>query len=567
MQNESQKHVKSTLEYLRKLFIMPDSPDKFVEFGHELLEMIHIFFQEKGGIHSSATLPELSHIFHQISIPESPLLIKDVLSEIKSMVIGHSVKVGSPYYIGHMTSAIPYFMILLEMIIAALNQNQVKIETAKASSFVERELVAWIHNLIFDKKDSFYQKNIHNPRVALGNVTSDGTIANMTALWVAREKAFPARDDFPGLRVAGNDKALQHYGYTRAVFMVSTRGHYSLTKAANLLGIGESNVLKIPVDGNNRIDINKLRRRIKFLQEEGNGEKTKIIAIIGIAGTTETGNIDDLETLGEISHEAGAHFHVDACWGGPALLVDEYRSLLKGIEKADSVSIDAHKLLFCPMAMGIALFRSEKDLNTVRHSSHYIIRRNSVDMGRFTIEGSRPFDCLKPWASLKIIGRKGYGLLFRHARESTDYFRSLLDNCGNFETLNIPELFILNYRFIPEQVREQIQAWRDMASSSNKKGQARTAYQKIRNINRLINGLNVKLHRELRRDDSTFVSRTTLESTPYRPQNIVVLRAVLINPLTDKKVLREITATQNRIGLQIWKEFESAYLRMRDESS
>jgi glutamate/tyrosine decarboxylase-like PLP-dependent enzyme len=334
-----------------------------------------------------------------------------------------------------------------------------------------------------------------------------------------------------------------------------------------LLGIGESNVLKIPVDGNNRIDTNKLRRRIKFLQEEGNGEKTKIIAIIGIAGTTETGNIDDLETLGEISHEAGAHFHVDACWGGPALLVDEYRSLLKGIEKADSVSIDAHKLLFCPMAMGIALFRSEKDLNTVRHSSHYIIRRNSVDMGRFTIEGSRPFDCLKPWASLKIIGRKGYGLLFRHARESTDYFRSLLDNCGNFETLNIPELFILNYRFIPEQVREQIQAWRDMASSSNKKGQARTAYQKIRNINRLINGLNVKLHRELRRDDSTFVSRTTLESTPYRPQNIVVLRAVLINPLTDKKVLREITATQNRIGLQIWKEFESAYLRMRDESS
>ena len=151
MQNESQKRVKSTLEYLRKLFIMPDSPDKFVEFGHELLEMIHVFFQEKGGIHSSATLPELSQIFQQISIPESPLLIKDVLSEIKSMVIGHSVKVGSPYYIGHMTSAIPYFMILLEMIIAALNQNQVKIETAKASSFVERELVAWIHNLIFHK--------------------------------------------------------------------------------------------------------------------------------------------------------------------------------------------------------------------------------------------------------------------------------------------------------------------------------------------------------------------------------------------------------------------------------
>ena len=105
--------VKANLAYLRKLFIMPDSPDKFIEFGHELLEMIHDFFQEKGGIHSSITLPELSRIFDQTAVPDEPVLIKDVLTEIRNKVIDHSVKVGSPYYIGHMTSAIPYFMILL----------------------------------------------------------------------------------------------------------------------------------------------------------------------------------------------------------------------------------------------------------------------------------------------------------------------------------------------------------------------------------------------------------------------------------------------------------------------
>jgi len=553
------------LEYLRKLFIMPDSPDKFVEFGHELLELIHVFFQEKGGIHSSATLLELSEIFNQTSIPENPLLIKDVLSEIKSKIIKHSVKVESPYYIGHMTSAIPYFMILIEMIIAALNQNQVKIETAKASSFVERELVAWLHNLIFERKSSFYEKNIHNPRIALGNVTSGGTISNITALMVAREKAFPQDGDFPGLRMAGSDKALRHYGYKRGVIIVSTRGHYSINKAANLLGIGESNVINIPVDGNNHIDIKKLRRKIKSLQENSIDGKTKIIAIVGIAGTTETGNIDDLTALGEIAVETGSHFHVDACWGGPALLVDEYRPMFKGIEMADSVSIDTHKLLFCPIGMGMVIFKSEKDLNLIKHSSHYIIRRDSVDTGRFTLEGSRPFACLKPWAALKIIGRKGYGLLFQHARESTNYLRSILDHCGNFEVLNIPELFILTYRFIPEAAREQISIWEGISSYSNR-GKAREAKKKIRNINRLINGLNVKLHRELRRDDTTFVSRTTLESTRYRPQNIVVLRAILINPLTDKKVLDDIVETQNRIGLRIWREFESAYKRIRDES-
>ena len=565
--NKSPKKIKSNIEYLKKLFIMPDSPDKFVEFGHELLELIHDFFQEKGGIHSSATLPELSEIFNQTFIPEGPLLIKDVLLEIKSKVIDHSVKVGNPFYIGHMTSAIPYFMILLEMIIAALNQNQVKIETAKASSFVERELVSWLHSLIFNRKESFYQRNIHNHRVALGNVTSDGTLSNMTALMVAREKAFPPDEDFPGLRIVGSDKALRHYGYSRGVVLVSTRGHYSITKAANLLGIGESNVINIPVDSSNHIDIRRLKRRIKYFQEGRDNERTKIIAIIGIAGTTETGNVDDLEALRDISSEVSVHFHVDACWGGPALLVDEYRPLFRGIEKADSVAIDAHKLLYCPMSMGVALFRSEKDLSLIKHESRYIIRRNSVDTGRFTIEGSRPFACLKPWASLKIIGRKGYGLLFRHARESTDYLRSIIDNCGNFETLNVPELFILNYRFIPEKVLEQIAVWRNIALSVKGKDDAKEAERKIRKINRLINGLNIKLHRELRRDDTTFVSRTTLESTRYRPQNIVVLRAVLINPLTDKKVLDEIIETQNRIGLQIWREFEPAYQKIIKNST
>ncbi|OQY43067.1 MAG: glutamate decarboxylase [Desulfobacteraceae bacterium 4572_87] len=557
--NEQPK-IKSNLEYLRKLFIMPDSPDKFVEFGDELLKMIHEFFQEKGGIHSSISLPELSKMFNQKTLPHEPHLIQDVLTEIKTKIIAHSVKVGNPYYIGHMISAVPYFMILLEMIIAALNQNQVKIETAKASSFVERELVAWLHRLVFNRTDLFYEKNIQNHRIALGNVTSDGSLANVTALLVAREKAFPADADFPGFRMAGMHRALQHYGYDRGVIMVSTRGHYSIKKAVNLLGLGEENVITIPVDEKNRINIRKLRRKIDFLAENGS-EKTKIVAIVGIAGTTETGNVDDLDALGKIAREAGAYFHVDACWGGSALLADDYRYLFKGISKADSVSIDAHKLLYCPMSMGLILFRNEKDLNTIRHSSKYIIRRNSVDMGRFTVEGSRPFAALKPWASLKIIGREGYGILMKQAKTATENLLHMIRHCGNFEALNDPDLFILTYRFLPEPLKNQIASLEETASL--KRGEERKEFeQKIRKINFLVNGLNIKLHKALRRDDTTFVSRTTLESTRYRPQNIVVLRAVLMNPLINKRVLEEIVDTQNRIGSNIWKEFEPAYLKM-----
>ena len=564
--NKQTKEVKTNLEYLRKLFIMPDSPDKFIEFGDDLLEMIHDFFQKKEGIHSAITLPELSEIFDQTAVPDSPKLIKDVLAEIKGKVVEHSVKVGNPYYIGHMTSAIPYFMILLEMIIAALNQNQVKIETAKASSFVERELVAWLHRLIFIKDNKYYQKNVQNHRVALGNVTSGGTLANLTALFVAREKAFPPDGDFPGLRMAGVERAMRYYGYSRGVFLVSKRGHYSIVKSANLLGIGEENVISIPVDRNNRMDMNKLRRKIKTLRSEGEKKGgTKIIAIIGIAGTTETGTVDNLQEMGTIAREAGAHFHVDACWGGSAMLVDEYRPLFSGIETADSVTIDAHKLLYCPMTMGIVLFRNEKEVHHIRHSSQYVIRRNSVDTGRFTIEGSRPFACLKPWASLKIIGKEGYGLLFKQARKSTDNLKMILDKCGNFETLNNPQLFILIYRFIPAIAKEQLLEWKKSKTLLKERDKIKTIEQKIRKINNLINGLNIKLHKALRRDDTNFVSRTTMESTTYRPQNIVVLRAVLINPLTNRRILNEIVATQNRIGMELWQQFEPVFERLREK--
>jgi putative pyridoxal-dependent aspartate 1-decarboxylase len=560
--NSEPKVIKANLEYLRKLFIMPDSPDKFIEFGQELLEMIHDFFKEKGGIHSSITLPDLSRIFDQTDLPESPHLIKDVLSEIKTKVIAHSVKVGNPYYIGHMTSAIPYFMILLEMIIAALNQNQVKIESAKASSFVERELVAWFHRLVFGRNEGFYQKHIQNPRVALGNVTSDGTISNLTALLVARERAFPPDGEFPGARAAGVSKALRYYGYDNGVILVSARGHYSIRKAASLLGLGEENVLSIPVDEEHRMDLRRLSQKIKSLNRSRRGKRAKIVAVVGIAGTTETGNIDRLDEIGDLSQEAGTFYHVDACWGGSALLLDEYRPLLKGIEKADSVSIDAHKLLYCPMSMGIVVFRNEKDLQAIKQTSQYVIRRNSVDMGRFTVEGSRPFSSLKAWASLKIIGREGYRLLFGSARENTKSFEEALEEVGHFEILNRPELFILIYRFIPAKVRDHLHKWQSERKGAGGSERARMREQKIRKVNQLINALNVKLHKVIRQDDTTFVSRTMLESTRYRPQNIVVLRAVLINPLTDRSVLREIVNTQMRLGIDLWKDFEAAYEKL-----
>ena len=540
---KSAKKIVVSLEYLSKLFIMPDSVDRFIEFGQELLNLIHSFFQEKGGIHSAISIHELAELFSDPNIPESPDLLKNVLFEIKEKLVAHSVKVGNPYYVGHMTSAIPYFMILLEMIIAALNQNQVKIESAKASTFLEREFVIWMHRLVYKQSDDYYKESFFDREIAVGTVTSGGTLANLTALLVARNKLFKPEGDFKGIRKSGLVEAYRHYNTDKAVVIVSERGHYSIDKAARILGVGEDNVIKIPVDKEDRMDVALLENKLNEINEHNkkNQTKIKVIAVIAIAGNTETGNIDPIGKIAELTSKHNIYLHVDAAWGGSLLICDNYREMYAGIENADSVSLDAHKLMYSPVSVAVCVFKNKDDLSNIKHAANYIIRPDSMDLGRFTIEGSRPFACLKPWATLKIIGKKGFELLFEHSFLLTKELTRIIDEHPNFERTNSPELFITNYRFIPQTVKEKLYKLKQENNISD-----------LKKINDLLNELNIELHKALREEDNSFVSRTTLNCCNL---NTVILRAVTINPLTTKEILAEIIEQQNRLGMSIFISF------------
>lgn len=555
-QEKRKGKVYADVEHLFKLFIMPESPDKFIEFGTELLDLIHSFFQERGGIHSAISLPDLSKLYSDVNIPQEPELLKEVLVEVKKKLIAHSVKVGNPYYIGHMTSAVPYFMILLEMIIAALNQNQVKIESAKASTFLEREFVSWIHRLVYNKEPKFYKANIQNRSIALGTVTLDGTLANLTALLVARNRAFPPDRDFPGIRVAGIYESYRYYNCRKAVIIVSKRGHYSIDKVARILGLGNDSVIKIPVDSDNRMDIAILEKTCEEirLHNENNPEKIKILAIVGIAGTTETGNIDNLREIRRVATRHETFFHVDAAWGGSVLMVDEYRYLFDGIETADSVSMDAHKLMYCPVSMGVVVFRNRKELNHIKHTANYIIRPDSVDLGRFNVEGSRTFAALKPWTTMKVFGRGGFKLLFDHAFDLTRTICGLVEEHYYFEAMSRPELFIFTYRFVPQSEQERLMRLKQIIDKAASPGHAAKEMDLVRRINLILNDLNIELHKALREEDNSFVSRTMMDSPRYYYQNVVVLRSITINPLTTTEILKEIIDQQERLGVRIYKK-------------
>jgi len=147
-------------------------------------------------------------------------------------------------------------------------------------------------------------------------------------------------------------------------------------------------------------------------------------------------------------------------------------------------------------------------------------------------------------------------LLFGQAQEATSTFKRILEESGNFEILNHPELFILNYRLVPKKIMEKLNEWAERKKTLSNNNDRKNLTKKIQKVNSVLNSLNILLQKSIREDDTTFVSRTTLESTRYRPQRIVVLRAILINPLINNDILKEIVSTQNNIALRLIDQFE-----------
>ncbi|MFP4040510.1 MAG: pyridoxal-dependent decarboxylase, partial [Desulfosudaceae bacterium] len=314
---------------LMRTFIRPEDEAcraTLVKYMEQILFGLHEFLGKHVGITEAISLRELSRDFTNTVISDNPeKKLAEVIRELIREISPHAVNVASPYFVGHMTSAIPFFMVHLKTIAAALNQNVVKVETSKVFSVLEKQVLAKIHRLIFDLPDNFYQEHVQNADSTLGCFVEGGTTANLTALWVARNLALGPDGDFGGIEIEGVPAAYQHYQIKNSVVLVSRRGHYSLRKAGGLLGLGNRNIVAIDVDSDHRLNIDCLRRTITRIKQAGD---SRIIAVVGIAGATETGAIDPLRQIGEICAEENLFFHVDAAWGGPTLMSKTYHHLL-----------------------------------------------------------------------------------------------------------------------------------------------------------------------------------------------------------------------------------------------
>ena len=355
-------------------------------------------------------------------MPEEPVAPGPYLDYIDRDVVSHATNVACPRFIGHMTSALPLFIQHVGRLMLAMNQNTVKLETSKSFTYLERQVLAIMHRFVYGFENEFYEENVQDSASTLGMITSGGTVANVNALWCARNRALGPRRHFAGVEAEGLTAALKHYGYSGAVVVGSSLMHYSFEKAVGLLGLGTRSLRRVRVDHRNQVDLKALRDVL----EDCKRRKELIVALIGIAGTTESGAIDPLPEMADIANEYSTHFHVDAAWGGAMLFSREHGSQLAGIERADSVTFDGHKQLYLPMGIGMVLFRDPKIADCIEKQAHYIVRPGSFDLGRRSLEGSRPGMVLLLHAALNLIGRRGYEALVDEGIRKAQYFvRSL----------------------------------------------------------------------------------------------------------------------------------------------
>lgn len=524
----NQKSAVANLRNMYRIFTVPETPDTTLgKIDQEISQNLAGFLRDRI-VATEKDLAIIEKDFSNPQIPEHPTFVSDYTDFLMDTLVAQSVHTSAPGFVGHMTSALPSFMLPLSRIMTALNQNLVKIETSKAFTPLERQVLGNLHSLIYGGSDEFYSEWMHNANAALGAFCSGGTLANITALWVARNNLFPATEGFRGIAREGFHRALKYYNCEGAAVLISKRGHYSFGKAADVLGIGRDSLISVATDDDNRIDIAELRKTCQSLKDQN----IRIMSIVGIAGTTETGNIDPLAAIAEVAQEQQCHFHVDAAWGGPTLFSDTHKHLMDGIELADSVTIDAHKQLYVPMGAGMVLFKNPASLSSIEHHAEYILRKGSKDLGSHTIEGSRPGAAMLVHSAFNIIGRKGYEILIDRGIKAAHNFAKMIVADESFQLVSEPELNLLTYRYVPAKIQKALLDCDQQQSLA---------------INAELSKLTKEVQKTQRASGRSFVSRTKLTPPQLQGNSIAVFRVVLANPLTTPDILKAMLQEQKSI--------------------
>ncbi|MEX0892322.1 MAG: pyridoxal-dependent decarboxylase [Gemmatimonadota bacterium] len=399
--------------------------------GSRLVERMAAYLDdlEAGPVSTRHTAAELATRF-DLPLPRTGLPAREVWDEVWRDVVADAIHLAHPMYLGHQVAPPLPHAVLADALASLLNQSVAVWEMSPTGTPLERRVVAWMKELI------------GYPKAADGTTVSGGSAANLTGLLAAREARFPGAWR---RGVAGTP------GLERAVVLTGAHTHYSVERAVGVMGMGADAVVSVP-ERELRMDVAALER---ILAELAAADRTPL-AIVATAASTATGLFDDLDAIADVAEAHGIWLHVDGAHGASFVLSPALRDRLKGIERADSLSWDPHKMLFMPISAGMVLVRDGAHLaSAFQQSAPYLFHprpgeTRTRDMGQHTLQCSRRLDALKLWICLRHYGVEHFSGLLEHTVANAAALHALLEAAPDFEAVHAPESNILCFRYLPD---------------------------------------------------------------------------------------------------------------------
>ena len=335
---------------------------------------------------------------------DRPIGLADATREAAALMREGDLLSASARCFGYFNPTAAWPGVVADLLSAARNPQLCVASHAPASVAMERHVIAWFLDCLGFPPD------------AIGNFTSGGSEANATALLVALVRMHPGYAE-DGLAVFPSPPC----------FYASADSHLAWIKIARAAGLGTRSVRLVPTTGDGRLDARALRSMV--LEDRSAGRTPFMVA--ATAGPTNAGEIDPLRECRDIADEFGLHLHIDAAWAGALIVDPDRRSLLEGIEKADSVTIDAHKWLSVPMGAGMIFVRDAPAVaTTFAVSTGYMPSGDGVDAFLTTSQWSRRFIGLRLWMMLRASGSTAYREMFTRHFEAAEYLRVRLADSG-----------------------------------------------------------------------------------------------------------------------------------------
>ncbi len=474
-------YMSSNLEQLQQAYDM----DQFATHAHELISQLTLNVQNSLSESLEKVLPwQEANQFWQKGIQA---VVQDPVSLLQE-VDSQSIRLHHPHYMGHQIAPVLPLTSLAGIMSQLLNNGMGVYEMGMAGTIMEREVLEEVARAIGYEEGH------------AGIMTSGGTLANLTALLAARQLM--------------SDHDVWEEGYLpgeKLAIMVSEEAHYSVQRAIRIMGWGERGLIKIPVDEAYRLRADMLAPALAKAKEQG----IKVIGVVGSACSTATGSFDPLDEIAAFCEAEKLWFHVDAAHGGPAIFAEDNRSLLRGIEKADSVLMDFHKMALCPALCTALIFKDGRDsYRTFAQKAAYLwedpAEEEWYNLGKRTFECTKHMMSLAPFLLHRTYGFELVGTYVDQMFALGRTFGERLSSAPDFDLLVKPACNIICFRYRPE-------------------------------ANTDLNALNRAIRAKLRDEGRFYIVQTEVKGNLY-------LRCALMNPFTDITHLEALMAEIRKVG-------------------